>query len=223
MCGQPGDADLPGSSGDEAKYGDLVRRRPSVPREVLAALALARRERVLAAALDTSGRWVVATDQALHLPMHASGTLRPEAGPAGVAVDEPTPSEGVRSTERLAYRRIPWEQVERAEWDRDADLLRVVETAPLGQRMPTWSLRFERADDRFLRLVRERITASVVVDRRVPIQGRHGVRVIARRGPSIDAELVWAVAFDEELDPSDPEILAAAEEALAAVRAEVEP
>jgi hypothetical protein len=184
--------------------------------------------------LDTSGRWVVATDQALHLPVHAgSGAVSPEGSPqapaetgqAGGVRDAPTAAkpEGGGAGEPPAYRRIGWEQVERAEWDRDTDLLRIVETAPLGHRMPVWSLRFQRADDRFLRLVRERITASVVVDRRVPIRGQHGVRVIARRAARVDAELVWAVAFDEELDPGDPDILAAAEQALAAVRAEVEP
>lgn len=181
---------------------------------------------MLAGALDASGRWIVATDQALHLPLRAGSDAVPSEQPQAGALPTPSAARGGErrgDSETPAYRRIAWEQIERAEWDRDTDLLRVVETAPLGQRMPVWSLRFQRADDRFLRLIRERITASVVVDRRVPIRGRHGVRVIARRAAQVDAELVWAVAFDEELDPSDPEILAAAEEALAAVRAEVEP
>jgi hypothetical protein len=35
--------------------------------------------------------------------------------------------------------------------------------------------------------------------------------------------MLWALAFDEGLDPADPDILAAAERALDGVRAEVEP
>lgn len=140
-----------------------------------------------------SGTWVVGTDRAMYLP---------ESGGS--------------------YHRIPWEQVEHAGWERDAEVLRVTGTAPLGETLPVWVLRFEQPDQRLLALVRERISASVVVEQRVAL-GNGGVRVIARRRPGSADDLVWAVAFDDALDPSDPETLAAAEQALASVRSEVEP
>ncbi len=158
-------------------------------------LALERHERILAAGSDVSGRWVVATNLAIHLP-----------GESGAP-----------------HHRVPWEQVEHAEWDRDAELLRVTETAPLGEPQPTSTFRFEQPDVSLLGLIRERITASVVFEQRVALRGRRGIRVIARRAPGVGTALLWAVAFDEGIDPDDPEILAAAERALAAVRAEVEP
>ncbi|MEQ7125032.1 hypothetical protein ABN034_10970 [Actinopolymorpha sp. B11F2] len=185
-------------------------------------LQLERGERVLATSRDTAERWVVGTDRTLFLP-----------------------------TAEGAYDRIPWEQVEHAEWDRDTEVLRVTGTAPLGERLPVWTVSFAEPGSRLLSLIRERITASVVVDQRVSLRGPLGVRVIARRPPAKLADLgmagepatelsgaagqpgtagepgtggmVWALAFDEGLDPADPEILAAAERVLDGVRAEVEP
>lgn len=120
--------------------------------------------------------------------------------------------------------RIPWEQVEHAEWDRDTELLHVTRSASFGEPMPRTDVR-PLDTDRLLQLIRERVTASVVVSRQLPIEGKLGVRVTGRRspaGPRTD-ELTWSVAFDEGLDPSDPEVLNAAQQALDTVREQVEP
>lgn len=184
------------------QYRDHVRRRQSPPREVTNALALRPRERILASAADASGAWIIATERALYLPERDDGVKGPHHG-------------------------IPWEQVEHAEWDRESERLRVTQAAPLGERMRSWALRFDPPDQRLLALIRERITASVVVEQHVPLRGDLGVRVIARRppaaAPGADTDLVWAVAFDEGVDPGDPELLAAAQRALDSVRAEIEP
>lgn len=82
-------------------------------------------------------------------------------------------------------------------------------------------LRLEHSE-RLLRLIRERVTASVIVSQHVPLDGPRGVRVVARRPPGTAEELTWSMLFDEGVDPSDPAVLDAAEEALSAVRAEVE-
>jgi hypothetical protein len=42
--------------------------------------------------------------------------------------------------------------------------------------------------------------------------------VIARRAPRGDRPVEWLYEFDEGIDPSDPAVLAAAEQALAAAR-----
>ena len=57
---------------------------------------------------------------------------------------------------------------------------------------------------RLLELVRERITASVVLQRHVPIAGKRGVRVIARRRAAGSRELSWLFEYDEGIDPDRP-------------------
>ena len=69
--------------------------------------------------------------------------------------------------------------------------------------------------------MRERVTASVLLVRHVPIDGRRGLRVIARRAPAGDRALQWVYEYDEGIDPDDPTVRLAAETALTAARDEV--
>ncbi len=52
--------------------------------------------------------------------------------------------------------------------------------------------------------MRERVTASVVLQRHVPLTGRRGLRVIARRAPRGDRPLAWFYEYDEGVDPDGP-------------------
>ena len=116
-------------------------------------------------------------------------------------------------------RRVPWEQVEAADWDLDTDTLRVSEVGTWGEPRPSYELTMTEPG-RLLELVRERITASVVLQRHVPIRGKRGVRVIARRAPSGSRELSWLFEYDEGIDPADPFVAHAAREALSAAQNE---
>lgn len=116
--------------------------------------------------------------------------------------------------------RLPWEQVEAADWDRDTSQLRISEVGSWGEERVVHTLTIEEPG-RLLELVRERVTASVVLQRHVPITGRRGLRVIARRAPRGDRPLAWYYEYDEGVDPDDPAVRAAAEAALAAARDEV--
>jgi len=118
--------------------------------------------------------------------------------------------------------RIPWEQVEAADWDKDTTVLRVTEVGTWGERRPQHRFTIEEPG-RLLELVRERVTASVVLQRHVALQGRRGVRVIARRAPRGNQPLQWIYEYDEGIDPDDPFVRHAAAEALAAARDEVDP
>jgi len=118
--------------------------------------------------------------------------------------------------------RLPWEQVEAADWDRDSSRLRVSEVGTWGEERVEHSLIIEEPGQ-FLELVRERVTASVVLQRHVPLNGRRGIRVIARRAPRGDRPLNWFYEYDEGIDPADPSVRAAAEAALTAARDEVGP
>ena len=74
-----------------------------------------------------------------------------------------------------------------------------------------------------LALVRERVTASVVMQRRVVVSGRQGLLVIARRPPRGNGEVVWACEYDEGVDPDDPAVHMVAEAALQAAQEELGP
>ena len=117
-------------------------------------------------------------------------------------------------------RHIPWEQVESADWQKDTDTLRVVEVAPYGERRPVHTLGLTDAG-LFLALVRERVTASVVLARRVPLGRGKGLTVVGRRPPRGTGEITWAYELDPGVDPGDPAVRAAAEEAIRAARTDV--
>ncbi|MFI6926677.1 hypothetical protein ACIBIZ_42565 [Nonomuraea spiralis] len=105
--------------------------------------------------------------------------------------------------------RVPYEEIDKASWDDEG--LRVVTTA--GER------HFERvAEPRMVpETIRERVNSTIVVNKRVSLPGRGGVRLVARRPPGGEV-LGWTLVFDEGLDPDDPGLRAQAEQALEGVR-----
>ncbi len=126
---------------------------------------------------------------------------------------------GTRDAIYLDGTRLPWEDVEAAEWDRDTDRFRLSEVGSWGD------VRAEHvytiaAPGRLLELVRERVTASVVLQRHVPVTGRRGLRVIARRAPRGDRPVRWFYEYDEGVDPDDPVVRELAEDALREARSE---
>lgn len=143
---------------------------------------------------------------------------------AWATVPHPTPGGptvvgGTRSALYLP-RRVPWEQVASAEWDHEESTLRVREVRPFGEQSPAHVVRLDQAG-RLLQLVRERVTASIAVQRHVTVQGTRSVRVLARRPPAAHGELAWFVEYDDGLDPSDPQVDAVVQEALAVARRDV--
>ncbi|GAA3552637.1 hypothetical protein GCM10022263_44180 [Nocardioides daeguensis] len=96
----------------------------------------------------------------------------------------------------------------------------MVEVADFGAPSPLHLLRLDDAE-RLLQLVRERVTASIAVQRHVRVAGRREVRILARRAPGSHGELAWFVEYDEGLDPADPRVDAVVQDALAAARADV--
>jgi hypothetical protein len=172
------------------------RRAVRVPSAVRASARLSRGEKVLAGVQARSGDWLLGTRDAL--------VVVPSLDPAVV-------SDAVR---------IPWETVERADWNRDEGRLVVAEVGEYGGPRPQH--RFSVDDPGLLlEMVRERVTASVVLQRRIVLAGRNGLFVVARRAPSGGGEVTWAYEFDAGVDPRDPGVMAAAEQGLAAARQEL--
>ncbi|MDA0564065.1 hypothetical protein LG943_06950 [Streptomonospora sp. S1-112] len=125
-------------------------------------------------------------------------------------------------------RAVPWEHVDRARWTEDA--FTFVEEGR-GEH------RFAVAEPgRLAEVVYERVTATILVSRHVPLvsgagsgtdpgadtaaapgaAGR-GFRLVARRPPG-GSEVTWQVHMDEGVDPKDPHVAARVAPALAALR-----
>lgn len=160
-----------------------------------AAPRLSSGERVLAWARADAGTVLAGTRDALHVVESSNG---------------PVPTQGLR---------LPWEQVEAAGWDDPSSTLRVT----VAGGVPGDASHTYRLDDAsaLLQLIRERVTASVVLQRQVPVQGAGGATVVARRAPSGAVDVLWSVRYDEGTNPSDPSVRAAVAEALARAKDDV--
>ncbi|GAA1968816.1 hypothetical protein GCM10009798_31790 [Nocardioides panacihumi] len=119
---------------------------------------------------------------------------------------------GTREALYVADRRLPWEQVEAASWDQDSSVLTVSEVgAGAVHRLAVDS------PVRLLQLVRERVTASVVLQRAVPLP-LGSARVVARRAGGGNRDVTWFVEYDALADPDDPAVVALVRAALASAR-----
>jgi hypothetical protein len=108
------------------------------------------------------------------------------------------------------FTRLPWERVEQAVWKDGVLLVRevgggrhVVHLTDPGS-VPE--------------AVRERVTSTVVVSTHVKLPSGAGVRITARRPAKGAGDPRWTLVFDAGLDPSDPGLLAQAEQAMEEIR-----
>jgi hypothetical protein len=175
-----------------AGRGTRGSRRVSPPTDVLAALGLRRGERALAYATGTSGEWYVGSNLALYLPAEGGG-----------------------------HRRLGWEQVERADWQRDDDRLAVVEVADWGEPERGTVIHIDEPGQ-LLELLRERVTKSVVCSVYSPVRRSTGVTVVGRRSPSGQGPVTWSYVLSAGLDPHDPQVAAVMETTLERARSELD-
>lgn len=98
---------------------------------------------------------------------------------------------------------LGWNEIDQAVWHFDESRLEVV-SLPIGG--PARSYQIQLAvPGRLPELVRERVTSSIVVNQHVPLSGRRGAKIIARRVPDTD-RLDWIVVYDAGIDGDDPDI-----------------
>jgi hypothetical protein len=94
---------------------------------------------------------------------------------------------------------LPWHLIDKAAWNPPAFDLRYRPTAGGAPR----ALRLELGTPGTLPpVVRERVTKSVVISRRVPMEGELGAVLAARRDAA--GAVSWTVTFDAGLDAADP-------------------
>ena len=174
------------------------RSRPDVPPvppldpAVLAGLETKRGEKPLAHAWDADGRAFVATRLALYLPVGSTGR----------------------------HRRVPWHLVQAAEWDRDTGVLTLAEWAGPGAQRVITRAAFTAAD-LLLTVLRERVTATVVLTRTTPVDGTDAFVTASIRRRADDGELLVQVSYPVGFDHHRPEVVAAAEQAAAQARDDV--
>jgi hypothetical protein len=111
-----------------------------------------------------------------------------------------------------AATRLPWTAVDRATWTEPE--LNV--HARVGDSERHWRIRLAEAG-RMPEVVRERVTASIVISEHVELTEGAGARIVGRRGGS-DDPIEWSITFDAGLDPTDPVLRGAAVSALADLR-----
>lgn len=165
-------------------------RRARLPDAVTATLPLDRGERPLAWAVDRDGRWHIGTDRALHL-----------------AADD-------------GWHKLPWERIERADWQRDDERLAVVEVAEWGEPEQRYDIGVAEPGQ-LLELLRERVTKSVLTTVYARVRGRAGLSVVARRSPTGDGPVAWSFVLAPGLDPTHPDVIEVAERTLREATAEL--
>jgi hypothetical protein len=109
--------------------------------------------------------------------------------------------------------RLPWAVIEHAEWRQESGTMLVTEAADFGVRPAQHRADFDDAS-KLLQLIRERVTASVVLTRFVPVVGRVGMTLVGRRAPGTDGSIEWSFVLAEGLDPDDPQLREIARRAL---------
>jgi hypothetical protein len=110
----------------------------------------------------------------------------------------------------LADQTLDWSSITQAQWDADAATLTLHWLTEQG----SGERQLLVADAGTLpETVYARVTATIVLSRRVTVAGGRGLRVAARRQPGSD-ELTWQVVPDSGVDPDDPPVQAAVNAAL---------
>jgi hypothetical protein len=159
----------------------------------------------------------------LVLPPDARDSLPFQGGERVLASARLSDGTWVAATQRallLPGRRIDWVTVAHAEWLDEEDALRVDQMAGPDGSTQRHRLVLDQPG-RLPEVLRERVMSSIVASRHVPVLGRTGVRVVARRVPGQD-ELVWQVVVDRGLDPGDERVRAAGQAGITALRRELD-
>jgi len=192
--------------------------RAAPPPAVIAALALAKGERVLAFGVDdNTGRYVVATTHALAVvtqPGMTPTTTPIAVTPSAVTPEVTTPAVAHPTAERTLRRR--WLSVDAGAWEPDTATLTV--TWADGGRGAQWF--FKNQETRLPECLRERVQASVVIATRLTLGDRRNGRVAIRQDFAT-RELIPQTILGRYTRADDPEVQAHVQAALAHLRDQV--
>ena len=138
------------------------------------------------------------------------GTSSPEEPTYVVATDEAL-------YDQRGSARYPWADVIKGTWQEPQFVL-TLDSGP-GTGPAQVAIRVDDPRD-LPAAVRDRVTDTVVVSEYVDLGEEAGAQLVARRDPGAGLEGIrWSIVFDSGLDPSDPDLRARADRALADLRA----
>jgi hypothetical protein len=114
--------------------------------------------------------------------------------------------------------RSPWSAATHAQWYDDADSLEIAWLDDAGQRQDRLLVLDEPCQ--LPETVHERVTATILLSRHVPVSDGRGVRVVARRQPGSD-DVEWQVVADAGIDADDPQVQGRVDTAVRAMSVEL--
>ena len=156
-----------------------------------------------------------------HLPDDARATLDLSRGERVLSSARLRDGGWLAATDRAlvgAGWRATWSAATHAQWYDDTSTLEVAWLDAAGERRDR-SLVLEEPG-LLPETVHERVTATILLSRHLPVSGRSGVRVVARRQPGSD-EVEWQVVADAGVDAADPQVSARVDEAVRAMGTEL--
>jgi hypothetical protein len=136
--------------------------------------------------------------------------------PAGFCVASPA---ALSYGDEATWAHIGWHEIERGGWNAELHQLHWVRYAAPGEALARGSV--ELTDPgRLPELFRERISATIAVERFVPLAGERGVIIAARRDLGGSGAVAWHGTLTRGLSWRTEGIRAAVDQAMEQVRAE---
>jgi hypothetical protein len=121
--------------------------------------------------------------------------------------------------DELAWEHLGWHEIERGGWNADLNKLSWVRYAPPGEAAARGSLELTEPG-RLPELFRERISATIAVERFVPLAGERGVVIAARRDLGGSGTVVWHGTLTRGLSWQTDGVRAAVDQAMEQVKTE---
>lgn len=132
---------------------------------------------------------------------------------------------GIASLAALSYgdeegwRHIGWHEIERGGWNAELHTLSWVLHAATGKPSPRGSLELLEPG-RMPELFRERISATIAIERFVPLLGERGVTISARRDLGASGTVAWHSTLTRGLSWETNGVRAAVDQAMEQLRTE---
>jgi hypothetical protein len=157
--------------------------------------------------------WKTSLDGQAHGPTRILGWAKT---PAGFCIASPA---AFSFGDQLAWDHLGWHEIERGGWNAELNKLSWVRYAAPGE-APTHGVLELTEPGRLPELFRERISATIAVERFVPISGERGVIIAARRDLGGSGAVVWHGTLTRGLSWQTDGVRAAVDQAMEQVKAE---
>ena len=167
-------------------------------------------------------------------PVRAALAADPDEGPLawGVLARDTgwlvATTRGLRRVDAAGVDLLPWHEVGHARWAATGDGGGTFSVIPLTEVEPGVQARLPEVRHvltdagELPAVVRRRVDQTIVTSRRVPLPGRGGLVLVARRVPG-QAVREWTVVFDDDADRDDPAARETARQKLSEVLAAERP